>query len=147
MARSGGRTEQGCQEPGQPSAEQTEVVAHGGEDDVRGFALGAEEEVAAEVAVAPHVTDDGLDGVAAAPLATDGRRDAALLAGEDDADVVSVVATVAAIDIGALDFDAGDALGLGDLLGEGVTVIGIARERAGAEDELPARGLGVGRGE
>jgi hypothetical protein len=70
------------------------------------------------MAVAFHVTDDGLDGVASPSLAADGRGDAALLAGEDDAGPVSIVATVATIDIGALDLDAGDALGLSDLVGK-----------------------------
>src|SRR3712207_1923566 len=105
------------------------------------------QEVAAEMAVALHVPDDGLDGVAPPPLASDGRREAALLAGEDDAVAVSVVATVALIDVGTLDFDAGDAFGLGDLDGQGVAVIGVAGKGAGAEDELPARPHGVGGGD
>jgi hypothetical protein len=67
------------------------------------------------MAVVLHVADDGLDGVAPAPFAADGRGDAALLAGEDDPGPIGIVAAVAAIDIGALDLDAGEALGLGDL--------------------------------
>jgi hypothetical protein len=63
-----------------------------GEDEVGGVTLGPEQEVAAEVAIALHVADDGLDGVAPPPLASDGRREAALLAGEDDAVAVGVVA-------------------------------------------------------
>ena len=97
------QAEQARQEPGEPGAEQAEVVAGGGEDDVGGVALGAEQEVAAEMAVALHVADDGLDGAAASPLAANGGRDAALLAGDEHAGFVGVVAAVAAVDIGALD--------------------------------------------
>jgi hypothetical protein len=78
-------------------------VARGGEDDVGGVALRAEQEVTAEQAIALHVADDGLDGGAPPPLAADGRGEAALLAGEDDAGPVGIVATVAAIHVGALD--------------------------------------------
>ena len=85
--------------------------------------------------------------VAASPLAANGRRDAALLAGDEDASSLGVVAAVAAIDIGALDLDAGDPLGLGDLGGQGVAVIGVAGQGAGAEDELAARCGGVGGGD
>src|SRR5918997_620282 len=127
--------------------EQAEVAARGGEDDVGGVALGAEQEVAAEMAVALHVSDDGLDGVAASPLAADGGSDAALLAGEDDAVAVGVVAAIAPVDVGALDLDAGDALGLGDLGGQGVAIIGVAGQGAGAENELPAGRGRVGGGE
>src|SRR3712207_5685130 len=92
------------------------------------------------MAVALHVADDGLDGASAPPLAADGRREAALLAGEDDASPIGIVAAVAAVDIGALDPDAGEALGPGDLRGQGAAVVGVARQGAGAEDELPAGG-------
>src|SRR3712207_115321 len=91
------------------------------------------------MAVGPHVADDGLDGASAPPLAADGRGDAALLAGDEHAGPVGVVAAIATVDVGALDPDAGDALGLGDPVGEGVAVVGAARRRAGAEDE-PAAG-------
>src|SRR5215217_2506863 len=118
-------------------------MACGGEDEVGGVTLGAEQEVASEVAVILHVADDGLDGIAAPSFAagsayTPNRCDAALLAGEDDASPIGIMAAVAAIDIGALDGDASEALGLGDLGGHGVTVIGIARQGPGAKDELPA---------
>src|SRR3712207_5933705 len=147
LVRGQEQAEQERKEPGQPGAEQAEVVSRRGEDEVGGVALRAEQEVAAEVAIGLHVADDGLDGVAAAPLAADGGRDAALLAGEDDAGLVGIVATVAAIHVGALDPDAGEALGLGDLGGEGVPVVGVARQGPGAEDELAAWGLGVGGGD
>ena len=65
--------------PNQPGTEEAEVVAGGGEDDVDGVAGGTSEEIAAELAVFLHVTDDGLDASAPPDLATNGRRDAALL--------------------------------------------------------------------
>src|SRR5690606_29085602 len=111
-----------------------------------GVALRAEQEVAAEMAVALHAADDRLDGVSPPPFAADGWGEAALLAGADDAGAVGIMAAIAAIDIGALDFDAGDALGLGDLGGKGVAIIGVARQASGAEHELPAGGEGIGRG-
>src|ERR687889_37351 len=45
---------------------------------------------------------------------------------------------------GTLDPGAGDALGLGDLGGEGGAVVRVAGQGPGAEDELAARGHGVG---
>ena len=107
----------------------------------------AQQEVAAEEAVALQVADDGLDGAAASPLAANGRGDAALLAGDEHTVSLGVVAAVAAVDIGALDCDAGDRLGLGDLGGQGVAVIGVARQGAGAEDELATGVRGVGGGD
>jgi hypothetical protein len=67
-------------------------VASGGEDEVRGVASGAEEEVAAEMTVALCVADDGLDSIAAAPLALDG-----VTLGEAWCDHYTVVATVAQV--------------------------------------------------
>src|SRR4051794_26327176 len=100
--RAGEQAEQERKEAREPGAEQAEVVACGGEDEVGGVALGAEQEVAAEMAIALHVSDDGLDGVAASPFAADGGSDAALLAGEYDAVAVGVVAAIAPVDVGAL---------------------------------------------
>src|SRR5919199_361904 len=77
------QAEQARQEPGQPGAEQAEVMGRGGEDNVRRVALGAAQEVATKMTVALHVADDRLDGVAAPPLAANGRGDAALLAGDE----------------------------------------------------------------
>jgi DDE family transposase len=91
------------------------------------------------VAVALHVADDGLDGASSAPLAADGGRDAALLAGEDDASPIGIVAAVAAVDVGALDPDAGDALGPGDLLGQGVAVAGGCRAGRGRRGRTARR--------
>ena len=63
------QAEQARQEPGDPGAEQVEVVACGAEDEVGGIAFRAAQEVAAEMAVAPQLADAGFDGVAPAPLA------------------------------------------------------------------------------
>ena len=52
-------------------------MACGGEDEGDCIAFRAAQEVAAEVAVALQVTDDGLDGAAAPPLAANGARDTA----------------------------------------------------------------------
>jgi len=122
-------------------------VAGGGEDGVDGVARGAEQEVAAEVAVVPRVADHRLDGAAAAQLAADGRCDAAPRAGDEDVVLVGVAAAVAAVDMGALDPGAGDALGPGDLRGQRMPVMGIARQGAGAEEELPSGCDRVGGGE
>lgn len=57
------------------------------------------------------------------------------------------MAAVAAVDIGALDSDAGDALGLGDLCCQYVAVEGVARQAARTDHELPAKCGAVGGGE
>ena len=59
-----------------------------------------------------QVSDDGLDGGAAAQLALDETEDAALLAGDEDATrILRVVAAVSLVDIGPLDRTAGECLG------------------------------------
>jgi hypothetical protein len=99
------------------------------------------------MAVRLHLPDHRLDAGTSPDLTADGGRDATALAGEEDAALVGfarpavfgVVAAVAAIDRGALDGDAGDVLGLGDLRGQRVAVEGVARQGARTEHELPAR--------
>jgi hypothetical protein len=80
-------------------------VAHGREDDVGGIAGAALEVAASEVTFRLEVSDDGLDGGAAAQLALDDTEDAALLAGDEDA---------TGIYIGPLDRTAGQCLGAVD---------------------------------
>src|SRR6202021_3447450 len=63
----------------QPDEDAAEVVADGGEDDVGGIAGAAFEVAAADVAFGLEVSDDGLDGGAAAQFALDDTEDAALL--------------------------------------------------------------------
>lgn len=58
-----------------------EVVADGGEHHVGGTAGAALEVAAAEMSFSLQVSDEGLDGGAAAPLALDNTEDTALLAG------------------------------------------------------------------
>jgi hypothetical protein len=90
-------------------------VADGGEDDVGGVSGAAFEVAAAEVTFGLQVSDDGLDGGAAAQLALDGTEDTALLAGDEDAaGILCVVAAVSLIDIGPLDRTAGERLGAVD---------------------------------
>ena len=79
------RQDQTCnqaQKKPQPVEEEAEVVSGGGEDGVDGVALGTGEVVAVHAVAVLDVADDGLDGGAAAHLALDSGRHAALLAGE-----------------------------------------------------------------
>jgi hypothetical protein len=72
------------------------------------------------------VSDDGLDGGAAAQLALDDTEDVGLLAeDEDEAGILRVVAAVSLVDIGPLDRTAGECLGAVNDLPQGVTVVGI----------------------
>ena len=87
-------------------------MAHGREDDVGGITGAAFEVAAPEVAFGLQVSDDGLDGGAAAQLALDDTEDAALLArDEDTTGILCVVAAVPLVDIGPLDRTAGECLG------------------------------------
>jgi hypothetical protein len=64
------------------------------------------------VAFGLEVSDDGLDGGAAAQFALDDTEDAALLAGDEDTTgILRVVAAVSLVDIGSLDRTAGEYLG------------------------------------
>lgn len=83
-------------------------MADAGEDGVDSITFDAEQEVSAEMAIGFHVADDRLDGGAAAQLAADGGGDAALLAADENAGPIGIVAAIAAIDIGTGDGGAGD---------------------------------------
>ena len=74
-------------------------MADAGEDGVDGITCDAEQEVSAEMAIGFHVADDWLDSGAAAQLAADGGGDAALLAADENAGPIGIVAAIAAIDI------------------------------------------------
>jgi hypothetical protein len=90
-------------------------MADGAEDDVGGVAGAALQIAAAELAIGLHVPDDGFYGRAAAQLALDDAEHAALLArDEDPAWISGIVATIALVDIGALDSAAGELLGRGN---------------------------------
>ena len=71
-------------------------------------------------------------------LSLDDAEDAAFLAGDEDAAGLGhIVAAKALIDIGAIDVRPVSALGLLDDLGEeGMSVIGVARQRLGVEPKL-----------
>ena len=70
-------------------------MADGGEDDVGGVSGAAFEVAAAEVTFGLQVSDDGLDGGAAAQFTLDDTEDAALLAGDEDTTrILGVVAAV-----------------------------------------------------
>jgi hypothetical protein len=120
-------------------------VADGGENDVYGVSLAAFEMAAAEVSVALHVADDGLDCRAAPELARDGAEDTTLLTGDEDATrAFCFVAAIALIDIGTLDGATGELLGRIDDTAERMSVIGIARQRLGVEHELAGWSAGIG---
>src|SRR5438128_11514081 len=55
-----------------------------------------------------------------------------------------MVTAIALVDIDPLDCPAGQCLGFGDYLGQGVPVIGIARQRLGVEHELAALAAVIG---
>src|SRR6478609_7292959 len=77
-----------------------------------------------------QMSDDGLNGGAAAQLALDEAEDAALLAGDEDpTGILCVVAAVSLVDIGALDRTAGERLGAVDDVPQGMTVVGIIGQR------------------
>ena len=79
----------------------------------------------------------------------DGGRDAAFLAGDEDRSALGfgAMAAISTINIGAGDGNACDPFHLLDLAGQGVAVIGIARQAPHAEDELTAGCSGVGGGD
>jgi hypothetical protein len=98
-----------AQESPQPGADETEIVSDGGKDDVSGVACATLEIAAAEMALALHVPDDGLDGRAASELAFDDAEHAAFLPGDEHAArVCGVVAAISLVDIAALDGAAGE---------------------------------------
>ena len=101
-------------------------MADGGKDDAGGIALAALEMAAAKVSVGVHVTDHRFDGRSAPEFAFDHPKDPARLAGDEDAArVCGFVAAIALVDIGALDWAAGELLGGFDGFGERVAVIRV----------------------
>lgn len=81
---------------------------------------------AAEVTFGLEVSDDGLDGGAAAQLALDDTEDTALLARDEDTPgILRVVAAVPLVDIGPLDRTARECLGAVDDVPQGVTVVRV----------------------
>ncbi len=96
------------------------------------------------------MADDGLDGGSASQIAFDGLSEAALLAGDEDPELVFLGRIVAAIAfVGDEPFDRRTDLlfDVGNHFFEGVAVIGIARQGLGMGDELAARRVGERGGE
>jgi cytochrome c oxidase subunit I len=94
--------------------------------------VAAGEIVAIHAVLALEMADDGLDGGSASHLTFDLRRDAALLLGRVDFELVfgrGVVAAVTGIGMEPLDGIAEKRLDLRDDAGEGVSVVGIAGQR------------------
>ena len=102
------------------------------------------EVIAAHAVVFFEVADDGLDGGPSFEFALDLRRDAALLAGGVDLELVigrGVVAAIAGIGDAAIEDVADERLHLRNDRAERVPVIGIAGQCCGMGDELSAGGM------
>ena len=86
-----------------------------------------------------EVSDDGLDGGAAAQFALDDTEDAALLTGDEDTTgILRVVAAVSLVNIGPLDRTAGECLGAVNDVPQGVTVVRVVGKRPGVQHEQAA---------
>ena len=92
-----------------------------------------------------QVSDDGLDGRAAAQLALDDTEDAALLAGDEDVTgILRVVAAVSLVDIGALDRASGEPLGILDDVAQGRSSMLLVYGRLGNLRQLSTSQFGGG---
>ena len=112
-------------------------MAADGKDDVGGIALAALEIAAAEVPVALHVTDDRPDGGAAREIAFDPPKTPRFWPKMKTYHGFSVlVAAIALVDLGALDWAAGELLGGFDDIAPRVAVIWVARQGLGMQYEL-----------
>ncbi len=137
-----------AQEKLHPYKEEAEVVANGAHHGVDVISEVSLEEVSTKLTVGFVVTDDGLNGASSPEFFFDLSVDAAFLSGfEDPVRPRHVVATVALVDIDALDLAPGEGLGLLDDPLQGVAVEGIPGERGGVEDELATLATLVGRGD
>ena len=111
-------------------------MADGGEYRIYRIAFGAFEETAPHVTVFFQVTNDRFHGATALKFALDGRRQAVLLAGDEDLVFVRrIMPLVALIDVAPLCDDAGDPGGLVQLFRQSVAIVGIARHGHAAEDK------------
>src|SRR5947209_6710922 len=108
------------------------------------------EVIATHAVVLLEVADDGLDGRPTFELALDLRRDAALLTGGVNLELVvgrGVVAAIAGIGNAAIEHIADERFYLRNDRGERVPVIGVAGQRRDVSDELPAGGMLHGGGD
>lgn len=140
-----GDSDQGAQKVLEPSQEQSEVVAGGGEDGVDSVTVAALEVVAFHAVFGLDAANHRLDRGPALYLAANGLGHPACLAGDPDPELVGMaVAAIALNDMDAADFDAGEFVHLGDHRAECVAVIGgcVAMRGLGVERELAALGPG-----
>ena len=108
------------------------------------------EVIAAHAVMFFEVADDRLDSGAPFELALDLRRDAALLAGRVNLELVigrGVMAAIAGIRDAAIEHVADERLHLWNDGGERVPVIRIARQRCDVGDKLPTGGMLHGGGD
>ena len=120
---------------------QTAATPGGGEHGVDGVAAGVGKVIAAHAVMFLEMADDGLNGGTPIKLALDLRRDAALLAGRVDLELVierGVVAAIAGIGDTAIENVADERLHLGYDRAQRVPLIGIAGQCCGMGDKLPA---------
>jgi hypothetical protein len=97
---------QGAQKPLEPTQEQIEVVALGGEHGIDAVAVAAFEIIAAHPVLGLDVPNDRLDSDAATHLAADRGGDAAHLAADPDAEFLGMVMTaIAFVDVDAAGLD------------------------------------------
>ncbi len=112
-----------------------EVVAAGAEDGEERVAGGSLQRTSRQPAVGLHVADLRLDGAAAAQELGERRREPPAGAADQHARGLDAVAAIAAIDDGEGRAAIGQHLDLLESLGEGVAVVGVARQRPHADDE------------
>ena len=121
-----------AQQKPEPADQAAEVVAGGGKDGIVGIALAEPEIVATHAVLGFEMADNGLDGRPAAQFAFDLGRHPSLLAGDEDLELVigrRVVAAVSLVGEHALEGVADHCLHVRDHGCQGVTIIGIARQR------------------
>ena len=119
-----------------------EVVTAGAEDGEERVAGGSLQRTARQAAVGLHVADLRFDGAAAAQELGERRRKPPAGAADQHARGLDAVPAVAAVDDGEGRTAIGQHLDLLESLGEGVAVVGVARQRPHADDEALAGGGG-----
>jgi len=127
------------QELCEPSQQQTEVIAGGGENSVDAVAEASLEIISVHAVLGLDVADDRLDSRATLHLATDGSCDAADLTRDPDPEPMRVVVTaISFVDVDTASLHPGELLHVGDYGTERVPIEGIAMQGLGMEHELAA---------
>ena len=132
------------QQKPEPADQAAEVVADGREDWVGGIAPTVPEIISAHTMLGFEMADHGLDGGPAAELAFDPGCNAPFLAGDEDPELVirwRIVAAVSLVREDAREGIADQRFDLRDHGFQGVSVVGIARQRLHMGDELAAFGV------